>query len=350
MSMWDIQYVELRSPEKIESDRLERLRLNQVFKNSGRRYYDPNHKIHYSRFNSVDHLSDGTFSNGSINSSDVMYYNQNPDNAIHTDYYIRAAKQLGITVEQAAKASRRGAEAGSGKARDSMVRGFQDQNDGGNRANQYAVNRKLAAKVTASSYARMGASERSYYDQMPNVFNFAKQASDEAGRIEDIAIELRRVQEETSRIAEENRVRIEMDRELKVIEDQRLEEKKRVEKEKKFIEEKMAIEEKKFLEEKRIIEQKIMEQQTITAEIEYAKNNPPVTFTEQKNDGDFNISPTSSALIPDTVTGSHKMPDGTTMKDSDMDNQNGMIIGAGMAATIGIGIVGLLLYTRRDKK
>ena len=336
MSMWDIQYVELRSPEKIESDRLGRVKANKEFFDGGNRFNDPNHKVHYARLQGVESI-DG----------DVMYYNRG---STHFDYYIRAAKKLGLTVDQARIASLRGAEAGSGKIRDNMVRGFQDQNDGGNRASQYAVNRKLAAKVTASSYARMGASERSYYDQMPNVFNFAKQASDEAGRIEDIAIELRRVQEETSRIAEENRVRIEMERELKVIEDQRLEEKKRVEKEKKFIEEKMAIEEKKFLEEKRIIEQKIMEQQTITAEIEYAKNNPPVTFTEQKNEGDFNISPTSSALIPDTVTGSHKMPDGTTMKDSDMDNQNGMIIGAGMAATIGIGIVGLLLYTRRDKK
>jgi len=199
-SMWDIEYVELRNSEQIENDRQERIRLNKEFFASGTRFYDPNHKVHYSRFNQVDHI-DG----------DVMYYK---NGQIHVDYYIRSAKRLGLTVQQAREASQRGAISGSGKNRDNMVREFRDKNFGTNEQSIYAANRKLAAKVTASSYANMGSDERAYYDKMPNVFNFAKQASDEAGRLEDIVMELKRVEQEKNRIAEEQRVKVQLAIEL----------------------------------------------------------------------------------------------------------------------------------------
>ena len=167
-----------------------------------------------------------------------MYYNENPNNAIHLDYYVRSAKKLGLTVQQAAQASRRGAESGSGKIRDNMVREFRDKNFGTNEQEQYAVNRKLAKKVTFASYASMPASEKAYYDNMPNVVNYAKQASDEAGRIEDIATELREV-ELKKRLIQEN----------KIIEANRIIEKERIEKENKIIEEKRIKDEKEKQEE-----------------------------------------------------------------------------------------------------
>ena len=238
LSRFDIENNDPRTPEQIEKERLERLRLNEVFKNSGRRYYDSSHKIHYAQFNQVSYLSDGTFSNGSKNTSDIMYYNENPNNAIHLDYYVRSAKKLGLTVQQAAQASRRGAESGSGKIRDNMVREFRDKNFGTNEQEQYAVNRKLAKKVTFASYASMPASEKAYYDNMPNVVNYAKQASDEAGRIEDIATELREV-ELKKRLIQEN----------KIIEANRIIEKERIEKENKIIEEKRIKDEKEKQEE-----------------------------------------------------------------------------------------------------
>ena len=238
LSRFDIENNDPRTPEQIEKERLERLRLNEVFKNSGRRYYDSSHKIHYAQFNQVSYLSDGTFSNGTKNSSDIMYYNENPNNAIHLDYYVRSAKKLGLTVQQAAQASRRGAESGSGKIRDNMVREFRDKNFGTNEQEQYTINRKLAKKVTFASYASMPASEKAYYDNMPNVVNYAKQASDEAGRIEDIATELREV-ELKKRLIQEN----------KIIEANRIIEKERIEKENKIIEEKRIKDEKEKQEE-----------------------------------------------------------------------------------------------------
>ena len=238
LSRFDIENPDTRTPEQIEKDRLERLRLNEVFKNSGRRYYDSSHKIHYAQFNQVSYLSDGTFSNGSKNSSDIMYYNENPNNAIHLDYYVRSAKKLGLTVQQAMQASRRGAESGSGKNRDNMVREFRDKNFGTNEKEQYAINRKLAKKVTYASYASMPASEKAYYDNIPNVVNYAKQASDEAGRIEDISKELREV-ELKKRLIQEN----------KIIEANRIIEKERIEKENKIIEEKRIRDEKQKQEE-----------------------------------------------------------------------------------------------------
>ena len=156
-----IQYLELRSDQQIEKDRLERVRLNKEFFDSGNRFNDPNHKVHYARLQGV------TGKDG-----DVMYYR---NGQTHVDYYIRAAKKLGLTVAQAAQASREGALAGSGKARDNMVRAFRDKNFGTNEAEQYAANRALAKKVTASSYARMSDTELAYYQQMPEAISFARE-------------------------------------------------------------------------------------------------------------------------------------------------------------------------------
>mgnify|MGYP003645091163 FL=1 len=155
-----IQYLELRSDEQIEKDRLERVRLNKEFFDSGQDFKDPNHKVHYARLQGV------TGKDG-----DVMYYK---NGQTHVDYYIRAAKKLGLTVAQAEAASKRGAEAGSGKTRDNMVREFRDKNFGTNEQEQYAANRALAKKVTAASYARMSDTELAYYQQMPEAINFAR--------------------------------------------------------------------------------------------------------------------------------------------------------------------------------
>jgi len=74
-------------------------------------------------------------------------------------YYERAAEKFGITPEQARKASQAGAEGMSGKPRGVALRAFQDANDGGNRTNQYAQNRALAKKTTASSYGTIAANK-----------------------------------------------------------------------------------------------------------------------------------------------------------------------------------------------
>ena len=155
-----IQYLELRSDEQIEKDRLERVRLNKEFFDSGQDFNDPNHKVHYARLQGV------TGKDG-----DVMFYK---NGQTHVDYYIRAAKKLGLTVAQAEAASKRGAEAGSGKVRDNLVREFRDKNFGTNEQEQYAANRALAKKVTAASYARMSDTELAYYQQMPEAINFAR--------------------------------------------------------------------------------------------------------------------------------------------------------------------------------
>lgn len=66
------------------------------------------------------------------------------------DYYDTAAKATGLTPEQARIVSDVGGRTQSGKARDDQQRFFQDLNDGGNRRDQYAQNRKLAKRTTAS--------------------------------------------------------------------------------------------------------------------------------------------------------------------------------------------------------
>jgi|UniRef100_A0AAT9J7F9 hypothetical protein len=85
-------------------------------------------------------------------------------------YYERASDKFGITPEQARDASLVGARTQSGKARDNALRAFQDANDGGNRANQYAQNRALAKKTTASAYGSMSAIERSTSSALASEF------------------------------------------------------------------------------------------------------------------------------------------------------------------------------------
>ena len=79
-------------------------------------------------------------------------YGRNP--YFTQDYYDNASKALGITPEQARIASIVGGRTQSGKARDDQLRFFQDLNDGGNRRDQYAQNRKIA-KGNKYSFAKV---------------------------------------------------------------------------------------------------------------------------------------------------------------------------------------------------
>ena len=156
-------YFETRSPENIELARQQRIKLNKEWYAKGN---DTNRQqeyaIHYGRLQGVDSL-DG----------DNMYYING--GAFHFDYFIRASKQLGLTINQAMQASKAGSDAGSGRPRDDMVRKFRDENLGTNERQQYLEHRQLAKSVTANSYARMSSDERSYYDQMPEAVTFARE-------------------------------------------------------------------------------------------------------------------------------------------------------------------------------
>ena len=90
------------------------------------------------------------------------------------------------------------------------------------------------------------------------------------------------------------------------------------------------------------------------------QKNQNITFNEQKNSGDFNETPITEinlssgcsectgekVIDPIIKKGYHTMPDGSLMKDSDMEKGNYMKI-AGIAAA---GVIGLLLYTKGDLK
>ena len=173
-----------------------------------------------------------------------------------------------------------------------------------------------------------------------------------------ILIDIQSIKQRVSnekRIAEEKRVKIELDRELKIIEEKRIIEGKRIAKE-----------------QKRIAEEKIISDQKIAQELILIQNQS-ITFNEQTNSGDFNETPitdvnvnsgcsecTGTEIRSDPIEvssmppsyqsqGYHKMPDGSLMKDSDMEKEplnNNMK----MAGIAGIGIIGLLLYTRSVKK
>tara|TARA_R110002167_G_scaffold25087_4_gene87574 strand:- start:946 stop:1650 length:705 start_codon:yes stop_codon:yes gene_type:complete len=122
----------------------------------------------------------------------------------------------------------------------------------------------------------------------------------------------------------------------------------------------------KLKQEKIISDQKIAQQLLLI-------QNQTVTFEEQVNSGDFNDTPitdvnlssgcsecTGTEIRHDPIEvssmppsyqsqGYHKMPDGSLMKDSDMEKEplnNNMK----MAGIAGIGIIGLLLYSRSVKK
>ena len=89
-----------------------------------------------------------------------------------------------------------------------------------------------------------------------------------------------------------------------------------------------------------------------------------ITFNEQTNSGDFNETPitdvnvnsgcsecTGTEISPDPILrkGYHTMPDGSLMKDSDMEKKplNNNMKFAGIAAA---GVIGLLLYTKGGLK
>ena len=88
--------------------------------------------------------------------------------------------------------------------------------------------------------------------------------------------------------------------------------------------------------------------------------NEIITFNEQSNSGDFNYTPITDINVSDGCSectkteindsvekeGYHKMPDGSMMKDSDMEPLNNNMKMAGIVAA---GIIGLLLYTRSVK-
>tara|TARA_R110002051_G_scaffold279577_1_gene341067 strand:+ start:61 stop:1980 length:1920 start_codon:yes stop_codon:yes gene_type:complete len=164
-TMWDIQYIEERTPQEIEMQRQERIKKNKEYFASGNNFRDPNHAVHYARLQGVENI-DG----------DVEFYRGNKgDGNMNIDYYIRAAKTLGLTVDQARTVSLRGAESGSGRTRDNMVRQFRDLNFGTSEQEKYEANRVLAKKVTAASYARMDSTELAYYQQMPEAISFARE-------------------------------------------------------------------------------------------------------------------------------------------------------------------------------
>ena len=89
-----------------------------------------------------------------------------------------------------------------------------------------------------------------------------------------------------------------------------------------------------------------------------------ITFNEQINSGDFNETPitdvnvnsgcsecTGTEISPDPILrkGYHTMPDGSLMKDSDMEKKplNNNMKFAGIAAA---GVIGLLLYSKGGLK
>ena len=75
-----------------------------------------------------------------------------------------------------------------------------------------------------------------------------------------------------------------------------------------------------------------------------------ITFNEQKNSGDFNETPITDVNVnggcSECTEPQHQMPDGSMMKDSDMEKGNNMKF-AGIAAA---GVIALLLYTKGGLK
>ena len=71
-----------------------------------------------------------------------------------------------------------------------------------------------------------------------------------------------------------------------------------------------------------------------------------ITFNEQINSGDFNETPISDVNVnggcSECTEPEHKMPDGSLMKDSDMEKGNNMKI-VGIAA---IGLIGLMVLKK----
>ena len=91
------------------------------------------------------------------------------------------------------------------------------------------------------------------------------------------------------------------------------------------------------------------------------QKNQEITFNEQTNSGDYNETPITDVNLSGGCSectgtelssmmilkeGYHKMPDGSLMKDSDMEKGNNMKI-VGIAAA---GVIGLLLYSKGGLK
>ena len=109
---------------------------NKIFFDSGGRFGKSGSKeIHYAKLSGVPTLE-----------GEVKYYD---GGKFTLSYYERAGKQMGITTEQARKVSDAGRMSQSGKARDRVLRSFQDPT-GASEA-LYQEHRRLAGKVTASA-------------------------------------------------------------------------------------------------------------------------------------------------------------------------------------------------------
>ena len=93
--------------------------------------------------------------------------------------------------------------------------------------------------------------------------------------------------------------------------------------------------------------------QTKKAQTKKAQELQEITFNEQINSGDFNETPITdvnvNSVCSECTEPEHQMPDGSMMKDSEMEKKplnNNMII-VGIAAA---GVIGLLLYTKGGLK
>jgi len=125
---------------------------NKAFFDSGKRFYGGK-EIHHAKLQGVP-----------TQEGEIKYY----DGGKFTDsYYERAGKQMGITTEQARKVSQAGRISQSGKARDQVLRSFQDPT-GASEA-LYQENRRLAAKVTASAYGAIAVKKAQELNKLSTV-------------------------------------------------------------------------------------------------------------------------------------------------------------------------------------
>jgi hypothetical protein len=102
----------------------------------------------------------------------------------------------------------------------------------------------------------------------------------------------------------------------------------------------------------KILSEKLKEEKRISQELLLIQNQS-ITFNEQVNSGDYNETPITDVNLnggcSECSEPEHKMPDGSMMKDSEMEKEP-LKVTAGMAGIAGIGIIGLLLYSRTVKK
>tara|TARA_R110000851_G_scaffold38908_1_gene99419 strand:- start:122 stop:949 length:828 start_codon:yes stop_codon:yes gene_type:complete len=97
----------------------------------------------------------------------------------------------------------------------------------------------------------------------------------------------------------------------------------------------------------------LLREQLFAKQLQSQISDQQITFNEQTNSGDFNETPITDVNLSGGCSEcselEHKMPDGSMMKDSDMEKEplNNNMKMAGIAIT---GIIGLLLYSRTVKK